>query len=590
MLSKHKYMMKNIVLLLILFATQVNSQTKKSIDSINQIPYLNFLKNHTQLQSVFIKNAINARKINYSFGEAQSYSKLSLAYYYSGDFEKNLKYSLLAIKIFEKIDQQESLAKEYGELGYRMKKRSLPKALYYMQRGMKISEKNNFEEPLLSIYNNYGMLKKYNKEPDSALLYFRKCLSLKERLKDSIGIPYSLNNIAEVYLDQKKFEAAEKLFEKSLNIRIYLNDKYGMAENYSCLGDLYFAEKKYQKAINNYNTSSEISKKFGFNTLLLHNFQKISQSYEFSNNTAMALETYKKHVYYKDSILNQETNEKIAELEVKFDTNEKEKLIIAQENEVKNARNKLIVVSIIALFICIIGFLIYYQQKFKNKQLEQEFKLKNAIAKIETQNKLQQQRLTISRDLHDNIGAQLTFIISSIDNIKYAFPIKDLSLDNKLNKISEFTKATILELRDTIWAMNSNDITFEDLHSRILNFIEKAQNATENIHFKCILDSNIEKTKLSSVVGMNLYRTLQEAVNNSIKHASAKNITMEITSHNHKLTIVISDDGIGFDKNESPKGNGLLNMEKRIQEVNGSINFDRNENGGTQIKIIINNR
>ena len=590
MLSKHKYMMKNIVLLLILFATQVNSQTKKSIDSINQIPYLNFLKNHTQLQSVFIKNAINARKINYSFGEAQSYSKLSLAYYYSGDFEKNLKYSLLAIKIFEKIDQQESLAKEYGELGYRMKKRSLPKALYYMQRGMKISEKNNFEEPLLSIYNNYGMLKKYNKEPDSALLYFRKCLSLKERLKDSIGIPYSLNNIAEVYLDQKKFEAAEKLFEKSLNIRIYLNDKYGMAENYSCLGDLYFAEKKYQKAINNYNTSSEISKKFGFNTLLLHNFQKISQCYEFSNNTAMALETYKKHVYYKDSILNQETNEKIAELEVKFDTNEKEKLIIAQENEVKNARNKLIVVSIIALFICIIGFLIYYQQKFKNKQLEQEFKLKNAIAKIETQNKLQQQRLTISRDLHDNIGAQLTFIISSIDNIKYAFPIKDLSLDNKLNKISEFTKATILELRDTIWAMNSNDITFEDLHSRILNFIEKAQNATENIHFKCILDSNIEKTKLSSVVGMNLYRTLQEAVNNSIKHASAKNITMEITSHNHKLTIVISDDGIGFDKNESPKGNELLNMEKRIQEVNGSINFDRNENGGTQIKIIINNR
>ena len=588
MLSKHKYMMKNIVLLLILFATQVNSQTKKSIDSINQIPYLNFLKNHTQLQSVFIKNAINARKINYSFGEAQSYSKLSLAYYYSGDFEKNLKYSLLAIKIFEKIDQQESLAKEYGELGYRMKKRSLPKALYYMQRGMKISEKNNFEEPLLSIYNNYGMLKKYNKEPDSALLYFRKCLSLKERLKDSIGIPYSLNNIAEVYLDQKKFEAAEKLFEKSLNIRIYLNDKYGMAENYSCLGDLYFAEKKYQKAINNYNTSSEISKKFGFNTLLLHNFQKISQCYEFSNNTAMALETYKKHVYYKDSILNQETNEKIAELEVKFDTNEKEKLIIAQENEVKNARNKLIVVSIIALFICIIGFLIYYQQKFKNKQLEQEFKLKNAIAKIETQNKLQQQRLTISRDLHDNIGAQLTFIISSIDNIKYAFPIKDLSLDNKLNKISEFTKATILELRDTIWAMNSNDITFEDLHSRILNFIEKAQNATENINFKCIIDSNIEKTKLSSVVGMNLYRTIQEAVNNSIKHAAAKNISMEITSDNHKLSIVISDDGIGFDKNDSIKGNGLLNMEKRIQEVNGSINFDRNENGGTQIKIKIN--
>ncbi|HCY83071.1 MAG TPA: two-component sensor histidine kinase, partial [Xanthomarina gelatinilytica] len=105
--------------------------------------------------------------------------------------------------------------------------------------------------------------------------------------------------------------------------------------------------------------------------------------------------------------------------------------------------------------------------------LKKETELKEALIKIETQNKLQDQRLRISRDLHDNIGAQLTFIISSLDNLKYGFKLPD-NLNDKLKYISEFTSSTIYELRDTIWAMNKSEISFEDLQSRISNFIEKA--------------------------------------------------------------------------------------------------------------------
>ena len=70
----------------------------------------------------------------------------------------------------------------------------------------------------------------------------------------------------------------------------------------------------------------------------------------------------------------------------------------------------------------------YNQQKLKNRQLQKENELKDALIKIETQNRLQEQRLRISRDLHDNIGAQLTFIISSIDYLKYGFEIKNEKL------------------------------------------------------------------------------------------------------------------------------------------------------------------
>ena len=101
-------------------------------------------------------------------------------------------------------------------------------------------------------------------------------------------------------------------------------------------------------------------------------------------------------------------------------------------------------------------------QKMKTLQLQKENELKDALLKIETQNRLQEQRLQISRDLHDNIGAQLTFIISSVDSLKYAFADGNPRLEDKLNNISSFTKETIYELRDTIWAMNKEEITIEN--------------------------------------------------------------------------------------------------------------------------------
>ena len=233
---------------------------------------------------------------------------------------------------------------------------------------------------------------------------------------------------------------------------------------------------------------------------------------------------------------------------------------------------------------------IYRQQKLKNNQEKQEHELKLAITKIETQNKLQEQRLNISRDLHDNIGAQLTFIISSVDNIKYGFNVENPKLSSKLNHISTFTKSTIIELRDTIWAMNSNAITFEDLELRIMNFIEKAKQAKENIDFRFEIASNLNAVEFTSIVGMNIYRTIQESVNNAIKYANAKVIGIEIKEEADVIKIIISDDGTGFDISNTTFGNGLSNMKKRIGAIGGTFEINSELEKGTIIKLSINKK
>ena len=118
----------------------------------------------------------------------------------------------------------------------------------------------------------------------------------------------------------------------------------------------------------------------------------------------------------------------------------------------------------LAFLFGLIGFLVYKQQRLKNEQIIKENELRQALIKIENQNNLQEQRLAISKDLHDNIGSQLTFIISSLDNLKYFEFTKD-----KL--YSKFVKDDINKNNDGIIPKRVDqkklDILTLNIHGRI---------------------------------------------------------------------------------------------------------------------------
>lgn len=207
---------------------------------------------------------------------------------------------------------------------------------------------------------------------------------------------------------------------------------------------------------------------------------------------------------------------------------------------------------------------------------------------IAYQKKLYEQRLKISRDLHDNIGAQLTFIISSIENLPYGFNITNSKLTDKLQNISAFTKDTIYELRDTIWAMNKNNISLEDLQIRISNFVKKASSHAEQVRFNFYVAEDVSKDIVfSSVAGMNIYRIIQESVNNAFKYAEPKTILVSIEQTDVTLNFAIVDDGKGFDLNTIEKGNGLNNMKKRSNDIGAIITIESETNKGTAVKLAL---
>lgn len=562
---------------------QTNSVIKE-VDAINNLTFEEKIAHPSISIKKYQQLLVKAQKAKYASGIADTYANLALISYYQGKFEKHTQYSLEAIKMHTQLHQLQKLCRDYAEYGYQLKKRDLQQAIFYMQKGKTIAESHNYEFELRGIYDNYGVLKEMNKELDSALFFYQKSLQLKENAKDLNGIPYSLNNIAGIFLFQKKYTEAKQFLDQAYQNRKSRNDKMGVCENLSFYGNYYKAIGNLKEAIHYYKLTVAECEKNEYKDLQRGAYLALSDLFESENQPKLALQNLRKYQQLNDSLNGIQLKQKQVELDAEFQTEEKEKQLLASKAD--NAQKKVLLIGIGSLLLCsvLIGYLVYFRQKSKANQLEKEVELQAALAAIEVQNKLQEQRVAISRDLHDNIGSQLTFIISSVENIKYFIGDKNDKVFGRLSKIGDFTKDTISELRDTIWAMNKEAISFEDLLGRISNFVNQAKIASEAINIELINSLTEDfKKEFTSKEGIYMYRIIQESINNAVKYAQAANIKVLITGNQHVFQIVIEDDGNGFNPNEIVLGNGILNMQKRAEDIGGTCEINSVLEKGTKI-------
>jgi len=581
-----------LVLVFLLFANLSAQTSKAKIDSINAILVQNSAIKTDSLFTIFQQNLENAQTLNYPKGIGEAFQKIATLYGYEGDLDARLEYNFKALRIFEQHELKMEEAYLNAEIGYQMKRDDMTKAEAYMNRGMKLAEQEVYEDVLDRIYNNYGVLKEMQGQLDSALYFYEKGLKLVKKRDFTEGYPYSYSNLGGVYGQQGKYDLARNYFEKARQLREEIGDQKGIAENFTQIGEVYLAEGKNQEAISYFKKAVPVAHAQDYRFLEQYTYQQLSQAYKNLRQTDSALFYLERYGVFKDSINGLEVDKKIAELNLNYETEKKENQILEQRAQLAEKdlevrrKNAFIYGSLALAFILgLLGYLIYSRQKLKNSQLQKEHELQVALAKIETQNRLQEQRLRISRDLHDNIGSQLTFIISSIDNLKYQLKDADSGILEKLSMISAFTSTTINELRDTIWAMNKEKISVEDLQTRISNFIERAQSSKDSVQFS--FDFNTKQAPdfiFTSIEGVNIYRVIQEAVNNALKYAEAQNIqvTMQVWDAD-QFKVAVVDDGNGFDLKNHQQGNGLGNMKKRAQDIGATLQIETQPTQGTRV-------
>ncbi|WP_181248497.1 sensor histidine kinase [Flavobacterium magnum] len=545
----------------------------------------------TRAQQSYLRSYAIRKRLRDAAGIAKINNNLGNVYRDRQEYTQSMKAFLEALTYFESVKDLKSTAIAKSNIGMLMVNlHDYKKALAYLNPAIAYAEQQQLPDRLCEFYGNLGKAYSGLNDTVKARVAFEKSLRNCRLSGNNRAISVLYQNIGLLRARAKNEASAAVMYEKSRQVGQVVNSAHDQDNLKISVARSYLKTGKYKEALA---LLTEIRDKF------LR--EKKDESLYYTLDLMIPTFAYLKQ---PDSVLYyQEVNKKLsehltrlsmlrqtAELETKYQTAKKEKLLAEQRAETHRKNMLLVGISVLTFLVIIISLLLYRQQKLKNRQQQQEFRLKSAIAQIETQNKLQEQRLSISRDLHDNIGAQLTFIISSVDNIKHGFDIQNIRLNDKLRSISDFTKSTIVELRDTIWAMNNSAITFEDLKVRILNFIEKAKMAREDIHFTFDIDDALQAVALTSIEGMNIYRTIQEAVNNAIKYSDAEDIGIYASADDGTISITINDNGAGFDPENSGNGNGLHNMRKRIEDIGGTISIKTALSEGTKISISLKNK
>lgn len=213
-------------------------------------------------------------------------------------------------------------------------------------------------------------------------------------------------------------------------------------------------------------------------------------------------------------------------------------------------------------------------------------KLREQIRKMELENRLRSERERISRDLHDHVGSQLANIMSGLTLVD-----KYNQIDNKekssslMNSLQGDAQVTIKQLRETIWALNQNDLTIGAFREYLQEYFNTQSALSETLVIRYSLNGD-EKTPLSSTQALNLFRIIQEAAQNTLKYAEAENLEIILSQKKQELQVSISDDGI-FKGNSSGfnEGYGMRNMQKRVDELGGKFEIEIQE--GTKVKATI---
>ena len=192
---------------------------------------------------------------------------------------------------------------------------------------------------------------------------------------------------------------------------------------------------------------------------------------------------------------------------------------------------------------------------------------------------LEKTRTRIATDLHDDIGSNLTKI-SIMSEV--ARRIEGNKQSEILNSIADISRSSVSSMSDIVWAINPNKDSFLDLVRRMREHAEEILGQRDILVDFVTLRTSVE-IKLDADVRRNVYLIFKESLNNIVRHSQATKVIIDLGVLKNHLVLKINDNGKGFDAARNYDGNGLLNIKRRVQSLNGRLQIDSNGKDGTRI-------
>ena len=494
--------------------------------------------------------------------------------------------TIQAIELFKSLRDNTQLYKGYNVLGSVSKElKEYDRSLNYYNTALayqkKIQKHNSFD---LDIKNNIGVVYQELGNYDESIGYFEETLNTKKLFqKDARLYALVLNNLT---YSQSKLQPGRDLsedFKKALQVQDSIGDIAGVSRTHYSFADYYFDKNDTINALIQANKAQHFAKLADNNERVLLTLQLLSKldpknSYAYNQ----------RYITLNDSLQEQERQVRNKFARIRFETDE-----YIAENEMLASEKQLWTGISMAVFLLGASAFVILNQRSKNQKLrfqqEQQaanqeiFNLMLSQTQKEEEGKKSEQK-RISEELHDGVlgkmmGARLVLTGLNKKNDSDAEIQRKKAID-VLQDVEKEVRTISHALSHTAYQKINNFIlSIQDL----LKSVEQA--ATINCELK--YDKEWEWDSLSGEIKINTYRIIQESLQNAVKHAQCKNVTVSFIAQTNSMQIKISDDGSGFRRNKRKKGIGMRNIASRVEKLNGEWHIESSPGKGTTVKLQI---
>ncbi len=365
------------------------------------------------------------------------------------------------------------------------------------------------------------------------------------------------------------------------------------------LGDYYYHYSRYKQAENVYKKGLELAKSANYMDYCKQFSFRLYECSYYAGLYRKASDYLLSFVSYNDTLNQIKNSESFIRQINRFEQKEiqTEKIDLEKNKrlfELKSRRSNFTLYSLLFSIgaILLAGFfvILFYQQKLESnqiihtqteqinkqkiKELENDLQLQSLQAMIDGQ---ESERERIAKDLHDSLGGVLSTIKLRFDKLVHEQKIDDREAFSKLYTLIDTACDEVRYISNDLKPGSLEKLGLIEAIKDMLNRYN-LENGPEIIFQYYGFENG---GQIDSNVALNIFRIIQELVNNSIKHASCKEIFVQMQRKGNEMSISVEDDGIGFDSGIVKKGMGLENIRSRVNYLKGELNIESSANQGT---------
>lgn len=511
-------------------------------------------------------------------------------YYFQDRYDEAIIWYLKAVDVFEKAGAHHLMAQVNDGIGNTFQELGQhEKSLHYLRKAEAIARQNKDTLTLARALSNLSVTySSMNKRKESLLLAL-EALKMADHTNDQV-LPFMIrSNIADTYIDYKQFDSAASYLREAERLALKAGTPYYLLQVYLCYSKIYENTKEYLKAKDYLFKSVEIAERIGSKEGLFKAYGKLLQVYSALGMHEQSMGAFKKFVLYNDSLANEKMANRVNDLETKYRTLQKDKELSDKQLAIEHQRSALkkkdmfIVFSIISMItLLIIGVLIWLgfrqKQKLQWLMIRKEHELLAVKAMMEGE---ERERTRIARNLHDGVGSILSAARLNMDSL--GRQVGQLPAIPAYHESLTLLKDATSEIRETAHNLLPVILHEQGLYDAVQAFCLKFSN---NHQLGIDFQSYGTPVRFNHHFELMIYRTIQELINNVVRHAEASRALVQLVFNTDMITITVEDNGKGFDPSGIGQlgGLGINSLHARMKAFQGKVDIDSSPRG-TSIHI-----